>query len=338
MEVYTKNVAHRNSIDTASDTVDKVPLTRKPGLFELETEVIWSLAVLMFVLYAIGIYGILTFDYFENLKSTSWILGMHMLALFGVSGGAHRLWSHKSYKAKLPLRILLALFYTAAGQNSIYKWVRNHYLHHKYCDTDADPHNRNRGFFFSHVGWIMMKEHPKLLEKSKKLDLSDILSDPVVAFSEKYFSLLQLIFGFILPTIVPVYFWNEMWDRAIISQVFIRYMITLNSVAIFNSVSHAWGYRPYNRHIRPADNKLVSALTFGEGQHNYHHVFPWDYRSGEIDISAVNYTTHLIDMFAKFGLAYDLKFPSTDLIRKIAMCRGDGSYPLNYEVPLSENI
>ncbi|XP_032689708.1 (11Z)-hexadec-11-enoyl-CoA conjugase-like isoform X2 [Odontomachus brunneus] len=312
-EVYTKNVAHRNSIDTASDTVGEVSLTRKPGLFEFETEVTWSFAVLLFALHAVGIYGILTFDYFENLKSTSWILGMHVLAIFGVSGGAHRLWSHKSYKAKLPLRILLALLYAVAGQSSIYSWVRNHRLHHKYSDTDADPHNRNRGLFFSHVGWLMMEKHPKFLEANKKLDLSDILSDPVVVFSDKYFLLLQLIFSFILPTIVPVYFWNESWGRAIISQVFIR-------------------------HIRPTNNKLVNVLTFGEGLHNYHHVFSWDYRSGEINISAINYTTHFIDMFVKLGLAYDLKFPSTNLIKKVAMSRGDGSYPLNYEVPLSENI
>ncbi|XP_032689711.1 (11Z)-hexadec-11-enoyl-CoA conjugase-like isoform X5 [Odontomachus brunneus] len=295
-EVYTKNVAHRNSIDTASDTVGEVSLTRKP------------------------------------------VLGMHVLAIFGVSGGAHRLWSHKSYKAKLPLRILLALLYAVAGQSSIYSWVRNHRLHHKYSDTDADPHNRNRGLFFSHVGWLMMEKHPKFLEANKKLDLSDILSDPVVVFSDKYFLLLQLIFSFILPTIVPVYFWNESWGRAIISQVFIRYMITLNSIMFINSIGHAWGYRPYNRHIRPTNNKLVNVLTFGEGLHNYHHVFSWDYRSGEINISAINYTTHFIDMFVKLGLAYDLKFPSTNLIKKVAMSRGDGSYPLNYEVPLSENI
>lgn len=44
---------------------------------------------------------------------------MHVLTIFGVAGGAHRLWSHKSYKAKLPLRILLVLFFTAAGQASL---------------------------------------------------------------------------------------------------------------------------------------------------------------------------------------------------------------------------
>jgi len=59
-------------------------------------------------------------------------------------------------------------------------------MHHKYCDTNADPHNTQRGFFYTHMGWVMMKEHPEFIEKSKKLDLSDVLSDPVVNFGERY--------------------------------------------------------------------------------------------------------------------------------------------------------
>lgn len=58
-------------------------------------------------------------------------------------------------------------------------------MHHKYSDTNADPHNSKRGFFFTHLGWIMMKEHPEFIKKSKNIDLSDIMSDPVVIFNEK---------------------------------------------------------------------------------------------------------------------------------------------------------
>jgi stearoyl-CoA desaturase (delta-9 desaturase) len=34
---------------------------------------------------------------------------------FGVTAGAHRYWTHKSYKAKLPLRVLLAALYLITG-------------------------------------------------------------------------------------------------------------------------------------------------------------------------------------------------------------------------------
>ncbi|GBP32239.1 Acyl-CoA Delta(11) desaturase [Eumeta japonica] len=72
----------------------------------------------------------------------------------GITAGAHRLWTHRSYKAKLPLRLILLVLNSLACQNSIIDWVRKHRLHHKYSDTDADPHNASRGFFFSHVGWL----------------------------------------------------------------------------------------------------------------------------------------------------------------------------------------
>ena len=71
-------------------------------------------------------------------------------------------------------------------QNTIYEWVRDHRVHHKYSETDADPHNANRGFFFAHVGWLMMRKHPDVIEKGRKVDMSDVTNDPVVQFHEKW--------------------------------------------------------------------------------------------------------------------------------------------------------
>lgn len=70
-------------------------------------------------------------------------------------------------------------------QNSIYDWVRDHRVHHKFSETDADPHNSKRGFFFSHVGWLMQKKHPEVISKGKLVDLSDITNDPYLAFHTK---------------------------------------------------------------------------------------------------------------------------------------------------------
>ena len=75
--------------------------------------------------------------------STGYIAGL------GVTAGAHRLWSHRSYKAKLPLRIFLMIAQTMAGQNCLYVWCREHRVHHKFAETDADPHSTKRGFFFA---------------------------------------------------------------------------------------------------------------------------------------------------------------------------------------------
>jgi len=64
--------------------------------------------------------------------------------------------------------------------------VRDHRVHHRYTDTDADPHNSNRGFFFSHVGWLLMKKHPEVIRRGRRIDMSDVLADPIVTFGIKY--------------------------------------------------------------------------------------------------------------------------------------------------------
>lgn len=71
---------------------------------------------------------------------------MHLVSSTGTTAGAHRLWSHRSYKATLPLKIILMLFHTSAFQYDIINWARDHRLHHKYSETDADPHNAKRYF------------------------------------------------------------------------------------------------------------------------------------------------------------------------------------------------
>lgn len=110
---------------------------------------------------------------------------MGVVAAFGITAGAHRLWSHKAYKARLPLRIVLMILQTVAFQNSIYEWARDHRVHHKFTDTDADPHNASRGFFFSHMGWLLIRKHPEVKEKGKLIDMSDLEKDPVVMFQKK---------------------------------------------------------------------------------------------------------------------------------------------------------
>lgn len=105
---------------------------------------------------------------------------MATIAGFGVTGGVHRYWTHRSYKAKLPLKLILLFCYAVAGQNTILEWVKDHRVHHKFSETDADPHNAKRGFFFSHIGWLMMKKHPDVIQKGKAFDCSDITEDPVV--------------------------------------------------------------------------------------------------------------------------------------------------------------
>lgn len=105
----------------------------------------------------------------------------------------------------------------------------------------------------------------------------------------------------------------------------LRYITNLNVTFLVNSAAHIWGYKPYDENILPAQNIAVSIATCGEGFHNYHHVFPWDYRAAELGNNNLNLTTKFIDFFAWLGWAYDLKTVSSDMIKLRAKRTGDGT-------------
>lgn len=95
--------------------------------------------------------------------------------------GYHRLWSHRTYEAAWPLRLILAIFGTMGFQGSIKWWSERHRLHHRFTDSENDPYDATKGFWFSHMGWIFQKPYyPKL----PIIDVSDLLRDP----STKHFN------------------------------------------------------------------------------------------------------------------------------------------------------
>ncbi|GBM60721.1 Stearoyl-CoA desaturase 5 [Araneus ventricosus] len=111
---------------------------------------------------------------------------LEQVAFLGITAGAHRLWSHRSYKARWPLRVFLCILNSVAFQNDIYIWCRDHRLHHKFTETDADPHNIKRGFFFAHIGWLMCRKHPEVAKKGKTIFVEDLMADPIVRFQRRW--------------------------------------------------------------------------------------------------------------------------------------------------------
>lgn len=79
------------------------------------------------------------------------------------------------------------------------------------------------------------------------------------------------------------------------------------------------------RSINPVNVSWVSSLVMGEGWHNYHHVFPWDYKTSEFG-DFYNPTARLIELFAKIGWAYDLKSVESDMVKRRVERTGDGSH------------
>lgn len=295
---------------------------------EYKRKLVWRNIILFIYLHLAALYGAYLALTSAKLLTTIWAFLLYQATGLGITAGAHRLWAHRSYKAKWPLRVILMIFNTIAFQNHVYEWARDHRVHHKYTETNADPHNAKRGFFFSHVGWLLCRKHPDVIEKGKGIDMSDLKQDPVITFQKKYYLLLMPFFCFVIPTTVPVYLWGESWLNAWFIAAMFRYTFTLNMTWLVNSAAHMWGDRPYDRYINPSENIGVSVMALGEGWHNYHHVFPWDYKTAELGDYSANTTTAFIDFFAKIGWAYDLKTVSAEMIKKRAERTGDGSHPV----------
>ncbi|XP_026750207.1 acyl-CoA Delta(11) desaturase-like [Galleria mellonella] len=296
-----------------------------------KNEIKWFLCIAIILYHLVGIYWCYHYAFPVKWQTLVFALVMYVLSGFGITGGAHRLWTHKSYKAKLPMKILLLTCFATAGQNSLKQWVRDHRVHHKYSDTDADPHNANRGLFFSHIGWLMMKKNELVLLRGKQIDMSDIENDPLLNSYERYFGYLKLMFCYILPTTAGIWLWNENWRCAVAWQCFIRFLGMFHSELTVNSLAHIYGYKPYNKNIPPSENRFVATCTLGEGWHNYHHAFPFDYKAAE-HFDILNITTWLIRLGAKIGWVYDLKEATPQMINSIANRLGDGT-PVHFPLP-----
>ncbi|XP_020778926.2 acyl-CoA desaturase [Boleophthalmus pectinirostris] len=285
---------------------------------------VWKNVFLMGMLHLGALYGLFLIPA-ASTNTLLWTVVCYVISALGITAGAHRLWSHRSYKASLPLRIFLGVANSMAFQNDIFEWARDHRVHHKYSESDADPHNAKRGFFFAHIGWLLVRKHPDVIEKGSKLELKDLTSDPVVRFQRKYYKPSVVIMCFLVPTLVPWYFWGEsLWVSYFVPSL-LRYTVVLNATWLVNSAAHMWGNRPYDKHINPRENKFVAFSAIGEGFHNYHHTFPYDYATSEFGCR-VNLTTAFIDLMCWLGLASDPKRVSRELINSRIQRTGDGSH------------
>ena len=193
-----------------------------------------------------------------------------------ITGGYHRLWAHKTYDAHWSVRLLYMVFGTMALQNSVFCWASNHRTHHLQVDDyDRDPYSIKRGFWFAHIGW-MMREYPSGIPDFT--NIPDLRRDPMLQFQHRFYVPLTLItnFGFPLAAGWAV---GDLWGTFFLAGV-LRLVWAHHVTFFINSLAHMWGSRPYTDENSARDNPVLAVITYGEGYHNYHHIFAHDYRNG----------------------------------------------------------
>jgi stearoyl-CoA desaturase (delta-9 desaturase) len=196
---------------------------------------------------------------------------------FSITAGYHRLFAHKSYQAKWPLRLMVLLFGASAFENSVLLWTSEHRRHHKHTDHDEDPYNITKGFFHAHIGWLLFKLNPE----PPFDNVRDLQDDALVRWQHRHIHLLAVLIGFLLPALIGFVYdgWVGALGGFLISGI--ARVVTVQHCTFFiNSACHCLGRQPYSTRCSARDSLLLAFFTFGEGYHNYHHEFQHDYRNG----------------------------------------------------------
>jgi stearoyl-CoA desaturase (delta-9 desaturase) len=222
--------------------------------------------------------------------------------MFGITLGYHRLLTHRSFKAPRWVERTLATCGVLALQRGPLEWVATHRMHHAFCDDELDPHNAHKGFWWSHIGW-MMKINPNLRDTVKLRKFArDIAADPYLNWlgGDLTQIFLQVLLGLILLALGG-------WTY-VIWGVFVRVVFVYHVTWFVNSATHKFGYRRYGTEDLSTNCWWVGVLAFGEGWHNNHHAYPDVAPAGhswwEFDLTYL-----VIRLMKKLGWAYEIKLP-----------------------------
>jgi stearoyl-CoA desaturase (delta-9 desaturase) len=238
----------------------------------------WTTTLMFALTFAVAIIGVPWYGFTHGFHASAWILFVLFLGANGMSitCGYHRLFAHATYEAHPVLKVMYLLFGAMALQNSALVWAATHRVHHREIDDiQLDPYSARRGFWFSHIGW-MLKNYP-----SGEPDFSvvrDLERDPLVSFQHRYYVPLALAMNFGLPLLAG---WatGDVLGTFLLAGV-LRLVVSHHFTFFINSLAHMWGGQPYTDDNTARDNGVVALLTYGEGYHNFHHMFAHDYRNG----------------------------------------------------------
>lgn len=227
----------------------------------------------------------------------------------GITAGYHRLFAHRGYKAHKVVRFVLAVCGAAAIENSAIAWCSDHRHHHTETDTDGDPYNAKRGFWYSHIGWIFCKG----IRGDAYENVPDLRADPILAWQHRNYLTIAITANVLFVATAGLLLGNML--GMIILAGLMRLVVVQHMTFLINSVAHIFGKQPWSKATTSKDNWFLSLFTFGEGYHNYHHAFQADYRNGP---RWYNWdpTKWLIWSLARVGLATDLRRSPIDMTLK----------------------
>lgn len=243
----------------------------------------------------------------------SWAaLGMmvvtYVARMFGITGGFHRYFSHRTYKTSRVFQFLLGWLGTSAAQQGPLWWAAHHRHHHRFSDKEEDIHSPiQKGFWWSHVGWVICKKYEKTDIKS----IPDFAKFPELRFLNNYHIIPPIVLalavygvGYLCEKYFPGLHTNGL--QMLVWGFFISTTLLYHWTFGINSIAHVFGKRRFETTDHSRNNWWLAIMTLGEGWHNNHHKCPYSEKQGmywwEIDVSH-----YILVGLSKLGLVWGLQ-------------------------------
>ena len=229
-------------------------------------------------------------------------VAVYCLLMFGITAGYHRYFSHRSFKTSRAGVAVLAFIAQCSGQQGVLWWGSHHRKHHRYSDQERDVHSPvQRGWLYSHVGWVWNPEN----QPTDFDGIKDLASFPELRWLNRYW---------VLPPVLLATFcgltlgWSGLfWSYGLAT------VAAWHATFCVNSVCHLWGSKPFDTGDDSRNNWFVALIAFGEGWHNNHHHYQSSARQGfawwQLDITYV-----LLRLLAVVGLVWDVREPPAELM------------------------
>ena len=245
-----------------------------------------------------------------------------------ITFGFHRMLTHHSFTAPRWLENVAAFCGTLACQGGPINWVGTHRIHHAYSDTPRDPHDVNKGFWHSHIGWLMRLRCDLGNFEEYKHYAPDLARRPFFVFLENYMIHIQVVLGLSLFALggtvfskLPVGFDFNMGMSFTVWGIFVRMTTMYHITWCVNSVAHMFGDNANRISDHSKNNALIGLLAFGEGWHNNHHAQARLARHGwrwwQLDQTWI-----FIRVLESVGVLKNVLRPSPELI--LAQAQGQG--------------
>jgi stearoyl-CoA desaturase (delta-9 desaturase) len=240
---------------------------------------------------------------------------LYCVRMFAITGFYHRYFSHRSFRTNRFWQFIFAVLGNSAVQRGPLWWASHHRHHHRFADTDEDPHSPSRhGFWWSHIGWLASAKH----FSTRTPYVKDWARYPELVWLNRFDTLVPFLlalglfaFGAVLNAYAPHL--GTSGFQMVIWGFFISSTVLFHATVTINSLDHMIGSRRYDTPDTSRNNALLALITLGEGWHNNHHHYAISARQGffwwEIDV-----TYYILKLMAWLGIVWELR-PVPDHIR-----------------------